>query len=358
VRSTDSTDATVIILHPEPRADAGPLTRALTDARAGLAERHAELARRAGAADVRIVAGPPDGQSFGARLRAVVDGLGTTGLVIMGSGAAPLAMVADHAAFLAAAGSNRPSALANNRYSADIIAIACARDALAGLPDLPADNALPRWLTEVAGVPVEDLRTRWRLAVDIDGPLDLVLLGGGWADRLAAADRSRVTERLAAVRRVAADPTAEVLVAGRTSAGVLAWLERRTPSRTRALVEERGLRTSRPGQRPPASLLGALLERDGPASLGVQLARFAEAAIVDTRVLLAHRLGPDEARWPDPEDRYAADLLLHELITDPWLRELTAAAADAPIPVLLGGHTLVGPGLRLALGRRREPGRP
>ena len=353
MRSTVSTDATVIILHPEAASDAGPLTRALADTRAGLAERHAALARRAGAADVRIVAGPPDGRSFGARLRGVMDGVRTSGLVIMGSGAAPLATVADHAAFLATAGGNRPAALANNRHSADIVAIACARDALTGLPDLPADNALPRWLADVAGVPVDDLRSRWRLAVDIDGPLDLVLLGGRWTDRLQAVDRSLVAERIAAVRHVALDPTAELLVAGRTSAEALAWLERRTPSRTRALVEERGLRTSGPGQRPPASILGTLLERDGPASLGPHLARLGDAAILDTRVLLAHRLGPDEARWPVAEDRYAADLLLPERIGDSWLRELTAAAVAAPIPVLLGGHTLVGPGVRLVFGPPR-----
>ena len=71
--------------------------------------------------------------------------------------------------------------------------------------------------------------------------------------------------------------------------------------------------------------------------------------MVDSRVLLAHRLGPDEAAWPPAEDRFASDLLLHEQIADPWLRELTRAAAEAPIPVLLGGHTLVGPGVRLAL---------
>ena len=70
-------------------------------------------------------------------------------------------------------------------------------------------------------------------------------------------------------------------------------------------------------------------------------------------MLLAHRAGPDPAAWPSPEDRFAADLLLHERIADPWLRDLTAAAADAPIPVVLGGHTLVGPGLRLAVGRAR-----
>ena len=43
---------------------------------------------------------------------------------------------------------------------------------------------------------------------------------------------------------------------------------------------------------------------------------------------------------------------MHGDIGDPWLRALTTSAAAAPIPIVLGGHTLVGPGLRLALGRR------
>jgi hypothetical protein len=69
-------------------------------------------------------------------------------------------------------------------------------------------------------------------------------------------------------------------------------------------------------------------------------------------VLMAHRLGAEERGWPAPEDRYASDLLLAGLVRDPWLADLTAAAADAPVPVLLGGHSLVGPGLRLALRAR------
>jgi hypothetical protein len=161
-----------------------------------------------------------------------------------------------------------------------------------------------------------------------------------------------VSAALDAVRRVAADPHAELLIAGRTSAATLAWLERSTAARNRAIVEERGLRTSAAGQRPPASVLGAVLERDGAESLGAHLARLCEAAIIDTRVLLAHRLGAEESAWPTPEDRYASDLLLAERIADPWLAALTASAAAAPIPILLGGHTLVGPGVRLLIGRR------
>ena len=231
-------------------------------------------------------------------------------------------------------------------------------------PDLPGDNALPRWLEEVAGYRVDDVRRRWRLAVDVDGPLDLVLLGGG-AD--APADLERVGARLAAIRSVAMDRRAELIVAGRTSAATLTWLERHASARIRAWIEERGLRAAstlaQAGSatgRAPASLLGALLDQDGPGALGSLLARFGDGAIVDNRVLIAHRVGADESAWPCAEDRFASDLLLPDLVADPWLRELTAAATTAPIPILLGGHSLVGPGVRLVIdgggaSARRRP---
>ena len=351
-------DVSVAILHPGAGPDAGPLVRAVAEARAGLAERHRAGFLGAGAQRAWIFAGQPDDMPFGARLRGIAADVGPGGLVVLGSGAVPLLTGADRRTFVAAAAATRPGALANNRYSADIVAVARARDTLAGLPDLPSDNALPRWLDEVAGVPVIDLRHRWRLGVDIDGPLDLMLLGGRWSSALAATDRARVETRLAAIRDVAADRLAEVVVAGRTSPAMLAWLERAGSARTRALVEERGMRTSRPGQRPAASVLGALLDGDGPSALGQHLARLGEAAVIDSRVLLAHRLGADQRGWPTAEDRHASDLLLHERVADPWLRALTQSAADASIPVLLGGHTLVGPGLRLALGRAAGARRP
>ena len=346
-------DVTVIILHPEAGPAAGPLEAAVAAARARLAERHRSGFLAAGAATARIVSGPPDGTPFGLRLRRLAAEAGDAGLVVLGSGAIALATAADRRAFVLAAAGDAPAALANDRYSADVVAIARAAAALRDLPDLESDNALPRWLAETAGVPVTDLRRRWRLGVDIDGPLDLVLLGRGWAGSLGHDERARAERALQSVRAVAHDPTAELLIAGRTSSGVLRWLEGATPSRTRALVEERGLRTTVAGQRPPASVLGLLLERDGPSALATVLPRLADAAIVDTRVLLAHRLGADERGWPSAEDRFASDLLLPERIADPWLRDLTAAALEAPIPVLLGGHTLVGPGLRLAIGTRR-----
>jgi len=345
----------VRILHPVPGATAGPLESWVGAARARLAERHRLGFTAAGAIDVRVVSWPLDDTPFGRRLRELVRAERPDGLVVLGSGSIPLATRRDRRDLVdAARGSRR--ALANDRFSADAIAIADATDALAALPDDLGDNALPRWLAEVRGWSVDDLRRRWRLGVDVDGPLDIVLTADD--DELASAeaqvvDTSHVRRRIEAVRAVTLDRNAELLIAGRTSSRTLAWFERNTASRTRALVEERGMRTRTADQRPAASVLGALLERDGPGSLGTHLATLADGALIDSRVLLAHRCGADEGAWPRAEDRFASDLLLPDAVADPWLRDLTRAAAEAPIPVLLGGHTLVGPGARLVA---RGPG--
>jgi hypothetical protein len=276
-------------------------------------------------------------------------------VVVLGSGAVPLATDVDIRRFVdAAAGAGR-SALANNRFSADVVAISDVT-ALQSMPDLPSDNALPRWLEEVAGFAVSDRSSANRLQVDYDSPLDLILARGPDDHAFAAA-----RDTLRAVAAVAANPRAEVFVAGRTSTRTLRWLERHVPARTRALVEERGLRASTglaipdaSPQRRPRSLLGHLLDADGAGALGAIVADVADAALIDTRVLLAHRLGLDERAWPLAEDRFASDLLLPDRIRDRWLRTLTDAAQDAAVPIVLGGHTLVGPGLRLALRAARR----
>jgi len=345
----------VRILHLAPGPDDGRLTHALAAARRATAERHRRGFERARAVDVRVVASPRDDLPFGRRLAGVAAeavAAGAEGLVILGSGAIPLATDTDLADLVAAAAGPAAAALTNNRYSADVIALSNP-SVLEAVPDaLPGDNAVPRWLAEQAGVAVSDLRDRWHLAVDLDSPLDVAL-----ADRAGVAGATwatRALERIEAIADVASRPTAELIVSGRTSAATLAYLEGHAAARVRALVEERGLRTAPVDQRPSRSVIGAALELGGPGTLGVLLARFGDAAVVDSRVLLAHRLGRDERRWPSPEDRFASDLLLAERIQDPWLRALTGAAASAPIPILLGGHTLVGPGIRLLLAGTPE----
>lgn len=376
--------ATVIIFHPRPSDPAGPLTHLLATARERLLERQTALFLGAGAAAVRVVR--ERAPSFGAALRALARDLtrealaAPPGLVVLGAGAVPLLGAGAARRLVAVAASGERRGLTNNRYSSDVCAVGDAR-VLGDLAALPGDNALPRWLIERAGVAVAELPGQDRLALDLDTPLDLALLAHvrgvpAALGRLARAEDLRVP-RLAELRALLHDGRREVLVFGRASSRGMALLERRAACRVRFLAEERGLRASSPlaqrpatsgratlatavpSIRPPRATLGRLLEaRGGPSALAATVAEFADGAILDTRVLLADRLGADEARWPSPEDRYASDLLRAAAVRDPWLRELTASAAAAPSPILLGGHTLVGPGLGVLLGAPSEAGDP
>ena len=340
-----------------PAPDAGELTQLLARARAVVGEDLTERFVRLGATDFDVRGGPPDGISFGERIRGLAGELAPgTGLVVLGSGSVPLATDDDLRALLDTAASGERRALTNNRYSSDVIAVGDAA-ILAAVPDLATDNGLPRWL-DSAGVTVEELPDRRRLALDLDSQLDLELLrrhpdaprglldlARSMAERLERAGAA--FDELAALAR---NPRAELLVAGRLSAATLRDLEERTACRIRALVEERGLRTAVPGQRPAASTLGLLLDREGPESIGGLVARLADGALIDRRVLRAHRPGADESGWPGAEDRFASDLLLADQVRDPWLQGLTRHAWSHEVPIALGGHTLVGPGLPLALG--------
>ena len=355
----------MVIFHQPPRRYAGRLENILAAARARVAERHCRAFLEAGASSAEVISRADD-RPFGRRLARMArsGSLGSGGTIVLGAGAVPLATASDRRSFVAVAAADGDRAVANNRYSADIVAISRA-DVLRALPDLSGDNALPRWLAEHAGLDVSDLRGRWRLSVDLDSPLDVELLSTRsdirWLGTLEEELAGAVRERLARVQAVLRDSHRELIVAGRTSAASLAWLERHAACRIRALVEERGLRAGSPlagstgatAPRPPRSILGALLDRIGPDGLGDVLRELGDAALVDTRVLMAHRLGADERAWPSAEDRYASDVLRPGDIGDPWLRAITESALAARIPILLGGHSLVGPGVRLVGHPRR-----
>ena len=370
-------DRLVIIFHLPPLDGDPPLSRTLAEARDALVEHHIAMFNRAGADRVMALPGRdptgPRRESFGERLaRLVRDEHVSGGLVVLGDGAVPLLRPSDAGRLLETAGSSRREALTNNRYSSDVCAIADAR-ALLTLAPLPTDNALPRWLEERAGYVVRELAGRDRLALDVDTPLDVALValarGAPPTIRRVARAHGLKVPHLDALRELAADPRRELLVAGRSGSRTLRWLERNVRCRVRFLAEERELRTSSPlaigpptaqttalRARPPRSSLGRLLHALGPGALGEIVAELADGALIDTRVLLADRLGADEGAWPSPEDRYASDLLRATGIADPWLHDLTASVARAALPIVLGGHTLVSPGVPLILGARR-PGR-
>jgi hypothetical protein len=356
----------VLIFHRPAKPDDPALVRLLAEARGELVQRQVEIFKAVGAGEVRIsaeVAG-----SFGELL--VKTAPARQGVVVLTGGAVPRLRRGDAAQLIETAGSKEAVALTNNRYSSDVCAIGDVR-VLRGLPPLPSDNALPRWLEERAGVTVRELGSRERLALDIDSPLDVAL----WALASDAprwvrdfVDRHELdVPRTNDLRALAADPRRELLVFGRVGSTTLRWLERNVRCRVRFLSEERGLRASSPlaiggraptgPSRPPRSTLGRLLAERGPAALASIIGELADGAIVDTRVLMADHFGPDEADWPAPADRFRSDLLRPDDIGDSWLRAITESAAASEIPIVFGAHSLVGPGTALLLRRSHSRGR-
>ncbi len=88
------------------------------------------------------------------------------------------------------------------------------------------------------------------------------------------------------------------------------------------------------------SILGFYLEEVGVRRFFQALAQLGRAAFIDSRVIFSHlRLSPSAA------DRFLSDLGRPGEIKDPFLREFTRAALEAPLPVVLGRHSLVSGGL-------------
>ena len=232
----------------------------------------------------------------------------------------------------------------NNFYSADFAAWSPG-DALNQIEPPSLDNDLAFRLGERAKLHVEALNKNAATQLDIDTPNDLLTIGlhpavgkhlRAFLDR-AQLDTSRVNQTQSRM----ASRSSHLLIAGRVSASMALFLERATPCQWRIFSEERGMRASGRDERGLVrSLLGFHLDNVGATEFFDMLANLGDAAILDSRVLFAHR-----HLRPTAPDRFYSDLLEPELIRDPWIKEFTQAARHAAIPILLGGHSLVSGGM-------------
>lgn len=276
---------------------------------------------------------------FGKRLLELVARYSLTKVLYTGAASMPLLSSA-FLARIASALEKDGVVVTNNLFSSDWVGFSPA-EALEKISPPSSDNDLAWRLWDEAGLTPITPPVSTVTVFDIDTPSDLLILKAypGFEGRLASLLKELPidAEPVWKFVDILKDENAFILAAGRVPGYAWERLERETLCRTRVISEERGMRSSgRLSRGEVRSVLGYLVDALGPEGFFQKVAEMAQGAIIDTRVLMAHwRI------WPPEEERFASDLLLPEEINEPRLRDFTRAARETPIPVLLGGHSLV-----------------
>ncbi|MHB8926529.1 MAG: hypothetical protein ACYC9Q_02540 [Bacillota bacterium] len=300
----------------------------------------ADAARGLGAA-VDFSDGP---FNFGRRLLQTIQARGLTNVFYMGGPAAPLIRQKDLAWVAARLREEKNIVVLNNVQSPDMVGFTPA-SALGGVP-LPAnDNELGYVLREAAGLRRLLIPNSAWINFDLDTPTDLALLSmQATVGRRTAEALKRFTfdlDKLVKLRELFEVIGAEVALIGRVGPPVWAFLNMNFMCRFRVFSEERGMKAlGRQERGEVVSLVGHLIDREGPREFFRYLGSFCQAVVFDSRVLFAH-WKKDVSDW----DRFQSDLGRYDLVKDPQVREFTQAAVEASVPVILGGHALVSGGL-------------
>ncbi len=293
---------------------------------------------------------------FGQRLADLIVSYALDHVLYFGGGSAPLlddnilnmiALLLDRAGAPDASSIPAHIALTNNKHSSDWLALTQAHAALDIIRATDRDNSLAWLLDQSGGYDVRVVAgIRPATAMDLDTPADLAILAHhpeikpvlaailGSSPHLEALPVDAIVQSAARVE-------GQLTLIGRVAP--LAWqaLNKTTQCWIRVYSEERGMVASGRLERGEVrSLLGELLALRGPEAFFDTLASMTDAAIIDSRPLMA-----SQGHWPGDADRFASDLYLVDQIANGWLQEFTRAALAAPIPVLLGGHSVVAGGL-------------
>jgi hypothetical protein len=294
--------------------------------------------------------GAPDGPfHFGRTLVELVTRYGLEGCLYLGGGSAPLLDDATLAQVVKKVQTGASLLVTNNLHSTDWAAFAPAGALLPLVPWLERDNALAWVWQEKSGHPVHALPRATFTQMDIDTPFDLLALARHPHVhphlRAFLAKLDWPDAHIDAAVQVLSREASHALVAGRVSSWAWHVLERNTRVWVRVFAEERGMRASgRQARGEARSLLNDYLDLVGVDQFFVRLSALTDLILLDSRVILASR-----GLWPSDADRFHADLLMDTQVGDPFLRSLAAAARMAPVPVVMGGHSLVAGGLAALL---------
>jgi hypothetical protein len=295
----------------------------------------------AGIADFDHVVTPPGPLHVGRALAEAVARFDIRRLLYLGGGSTPLLDDLTLGRAIDQLARAETLVLANNLFATDWAGVTPARAVVQWQERLPKDNMLGWVLSAEGGLPAEALPPSAASRLDIDTPGDLLALalhpGAKQHLRRSLENMPLDTGDLERALAVLATPASQVFIAGRLAPEAWAALNEVTRCWVRVISEERGMVSSgRLARGEVYSILGELIDHLGLPAFFDRLAQQAGAALVDSRVLMAHR-----GRWPSEADRFASDLGLVDQIQDPWLRDFTVQAVQAPIPVVLGGHGLL-----------------
>lgn len=288
-----------------------------------------------------VVTTPPGPIHVGRQLADLVVERKIERLLYFGGGAAPLLSEETLTTLAAEAAALERGVIANNRFATDWLALAPAALLVDWAERLPQDNMLGWVLSSEAGLPCRAYPPSAGSRLDIDTPVDLLTLrlhpgAQPHLRRLLRAlplDTTKIEQALEVLRT----PASHIFISGRLGPEVWLALNRAARCWLRVLSEERGMISSgRQRQGQVYSFLARYLETAGLDAFFDELAEQADAAFIDTRVLLAHH-----RLWPSEADRFASDLGWAEQIGDPWLQTFTRYAQTAPLPIILGGHSLM-----------------
>jgi hypothetical protein len=288
-----------------------------------------------------FVKSQPGSLHVGRTLSEIVEEYRAEKLLYFGGGAAPLLEDDTLESIVSSLERSSQGVFTNNRYASDWAGIAPGSIVNQWQERLPQDNMIGWVLSTEANLPIQSQQISAASRLDIDTPTDLLALQlhprvkrhlRRYIDELPL-DSSAIEEALS----VLSTPASQVFIAGRISPQVWSILNKATNCWIRVVSEERGMVSSGRVRRGEVfSLLADYITKVGMSGLFDMLSDQSQAAFIDTRVLMAHH-----GSWPTRSDRFYSDLGLAEQIEDPWLREFTTAAMEAPIPVVLGGHGLL-----------------
>jgi hypothetical protein len=227
----------------------------------------------------------------------------------------------------------------NNFFSADWAAFTPA-SAVLGIPDIHMDNNLAYSLWKERNLRSIYIEPSVEIVGDVDTPADLLILAElpgvgvktGEYLRSLKLDTSRVRRLIELLQ-----DRNRIFLSGRVGSSLFKYLDTKCRCSFRIISEERGMRsTGRLRRGEVRSILGTMFEEMGLEKTFKFIESASQAAVIDSRIPFAQLRGDVSVC-----DRFYSDLGLWQEIKDPWVRDFTKRAMEAPIPVLLGGHSLI-----------------